>query len=210
MFDCKNNFVNCEGNKIQGKTWTEVEEQILDSINYCCSVRQLKNSRFIYTSLIENISQSRLFVRYERNNNITKISISLLDEEFMYFLCNENLLAVSESELSELLSELLQELCEKAIECIDRRIHVIEERNRLLRKREEREAIICAILCVTLPFIIAIVKETIGNDIVRCILDVFLRIVLVTAAIKAFLNPLRWFMRENDMTLGGRDFYDKS
>ena len=133
------NFICCVGHKIQGETWEETEEKTLENINSCCCVSQLKDSRLIFKSMIEHIKQSQLFFRCESNNHITKISVSLREEEFMSILVKEKILTVSEDMQTEI-SVMLQELCEKAIDCINKRIPVIEDFVEIKKEKKKSDS----------------------------------------------------------------------
>lgn len=204
MFDKSEKIKCCEINKIQTESWKDMKNKVFEVINNCCSISRLKNSRFIFKSLIEHINQSRLFFRCESNSVNTQITVLLLDEKFMSIIVNEKMSDVPEY-MQEEISKMLKELCESAIECIDKRIPVIEQKNKVQKKRDK-------LIFVTLIPVIAVMslfstyiseKTTAlsesGSDEMKFFMGIAVGIstlIKVLSLITIVIIPLRWFIED--------------
>lgn len=202
MFDRSEKIKCCEIHKIQTESWEDIKNTVYKAINNCRSISRLKNSRFIFKSLTEHIRQSRLFFSCESNSINTQITVSLLDEKFMTFVVNERLTYVPEY-MQEEISEMLESLCHSAIDCIDKRIRIVEERNKRLSKRDD----FLLALFITIVFISFFVSipDNINlygtfssvDELVMCFPWAMLAILRVLSMIAITVIPLRRFIRED-------------
>lgn len=184
MFDSNWNNIYCEGHKIQGETWEETAGKLFEEIDSCCSVRQLKDVRCKYESLIKHIEQSELFFACTGNSNETKITVFAADEEVMSAVLNGSFSEVSDDWQTEM-SESLKEISEAAIERIDERISVVEERNAQMKKREK--VIMIAALSMGFALSLGINFHVLPN-----IMNILVIILLIIVAV----IPLCWLFRD--------------
>ncbi len=112
-----------------------MQDRIIEDLNSCLSLTTLNNAYTFYKGLITEISLLRILFDCENGCGVTKISLKLFDgTEFMQILLDDYINTISVDMQSEIL-KLLLELCEKATECIDKRIPIVNEINKELRKK---------------------------------------------------------------------------
>lgn len=169
---------------IQRDEWEETAEKVFAEIENCCSVNQLNIRRLVYTSLMEQIKDSRLFFRCEYNNNVTKITVSMVNEDFMNLIVTGCFSSVPDYIQAEI-SEQLCKLSEEVIERIDERISVVEKRNAQMKKREK----VIMIAALSMGFALSL---GINFHMLPKIMNILVFILLIIVAV----IPICWLYRD--------------
>lgn len=105
-------------------------------LNDCTSLATLRYYYNFYKNIVDEINQSNILFHCEIGCDKTKVTIkSLNGTEFMYFLVDDLIELIPVDIQREILQSVL-ELCSEAMECIEKRIPVVEELDRKTRQEE--------------------------------------------------------------------------
>lgn len=191
--------LNCSGGL------EDVENKVIKDLSDCSSLTRLNAALTVFKYLIDEINQSKVFFHCESNCDKTRISLKLSDgTEFASLLIDDSMDTLSESEQHEILDALL-ELCEKAIDCIEKRIPVVKEINRV----QVKKIVLDSTIFMTLGFLGVVFHTNIVDKIVEILningsdLSIFqfimnhvLEILALIFLLKAGIIPLQYIFSD--------------
>ena len=183
-----NKIFSCHG------SLENMPKEIIRDLDSSCSLKELRCALTFYKGLFIETSNLRISFDCEVKCGMTQISLKLIDgTEFMHMTCDGSFNTVPEDMQKELIM-FLTELCSNAIDCIEKRIPVVEE----MKRKDTIKYVICEVLGLLLSISYNIIPNAVFgsmNNTAIAVIRITIALLGIAFLAKALLIIMRWIYK---------------